>query len=144
MNLLLVTIPHTGTRFFIDLLEPVLGPHTAMREKSEAHPLQAHNFATCHVEYGALIDEYIALFNPVLVTTTRQMAAVRSSYVKRGRNDERIWQHFKSWLEFMDKYGPLVVSVDAQDRDERLRDLSRLIGHDLQTEWKRKGSYLAA
>jgi hypothetical protein len=40
------------------------------------------------------------------------------------------------WLDLMEKYAPLVVSVDAWDRDALLANLSARIGVPLVTDWR--------
>lgn len=135
---LLVTVPHTGNRFFIRLLETALGPHHALRTQTEKGiPKRPYPFAAAHVEHVGLLTAYIASFPELaLVTATRQMEAIYASYNKRGINDGRVERHLRRWSDFMRRYRPLVVSVDAPDREERLQKLCQLIGKKLETDWK--------
>ena len=141
---LLATVPHTGTRFFIHLIEAASGErHHLMRHNTEQRPLACHPFATCHTvpQNEHLLNSYIEKFDPVLITLERDRQAVIASYKKRGKNDGRIDEAYAVQQRFINRYAPLVLSVDSQDRKQRLKKLSAILQLSLNTDWTRVGSW---
>lgn len=141
---LLSTIPHTGTRFFIKLLEQQVFHvrHHIMRDHTEARPLECHTFATCHVGYEDLIKEYVSLFNPIVLTCERDREATRQSYARRNKLTGSFDNNYVRYDSLFSEVKPdLVLSIDADDRDDRLSDLSELMGVELKTNWEPVGQW---
>jgi hypothetical protein len=146
-NILLVTIPHTGTRFVIKILEQQYfkSRHHIMREHTEKRPLQLYKFATCHTEYSDLIIEYIEKFNPLIITCERDYEATMSSFKKRKGNkaEEHYQKSLDGYNKIFEKISPdIILSVDSKDRDERLKKLSGILNISLDSNnWKKVGSW---
>lgn len=143
-TILLATVPHTGTRFFLNIIEGLMSvKHHIMRQDTERRPLREHVLATCHLgpKNWNLICEYIDLFDPVLITLDRDHKRVVTSYEKRGKNDGRLAESYFTSDAFRLKYDPLILSVDSEDRAERLSLLSGLLGKPIDTDWLPVGSY---
>ena len=146
-NILLVTIPHTGTRFFIKMLEQQYfhSRHHIMRDRTEKRPLTLHQFATCHTEYPKLALEYIEKFNPILITCERHVDGIMESLRKRRGDDAE--RHYEKALVgyneiFYNTIPHVSLSFDAEDRQDRLDKLSKIIEHPLDAgTWDKVGSW---
>ena len=115
----LCTIPSTGTRFF----EALIRPHVP-------------GLKVWHCTDDAL-ERVAALNDPIVVTTWRHPAALVESWERRwpGRDP---WPYIHRFLfELRQRHDPLVLTFDPElDRDDRLADLSELLGVELTTDWK--------
>lgn len=146
-NILLTTVPHTGTRFFIKMLEQQYfkSRHHIMRSHTEPKPLRLHKFATAHTEYFDLVIEYVEKFDPIVIACERDYEAVMSSYRKRKGDEAQAHydKNFEGWQKILEKVTPhVILSVDADDRQDRLDDLSSLLGVDLDPQgWGKVGSW---
>lgn len=146
-NVLLITIPHTGTRFFLKLLEQQYfnSRHHIMRETTEPRPLKQYLFATCHTANWKLILEYIEKYNPVVITCERRYEDVITSFVKRkgDRAEAEYKRHLDGWNILKETITPdVVLSVDAEDKEDRLEKLSKVLGVSLDPEgWGKVGSW---
>lgn len=105
---LLVTVPHTGTRFFQQLI----------------------GCKALHVSPAAL--EQARAHDGVLITTIRDWDDVQESWKRRGR-DQSFPEALMWWAELL-TFNPVIVSIDCQ-REERLARLSEALGMDLKTDW---------
>ena len=146
--ILLATVPHTGTKFFMKIIEESLGvKHYHMRGqilyKDKPQPLHRHDLVLAHLSppNWQPIKDYISLYKPVLITTERDYKKVVLSHEKRGKNDGRVEINYRVSDQFRKKYDPLILSVDSDDREERLILLSELIGQPLHTDWLPVGTY---
>lgn len=145
--ILLTTVPHTGTRFFIELIEKATGhEHHIMRARTEPDSrqlLQGYPFATCHIEPGnwQLLNWYIDDFQPLVVTTARWPRDVEASWRKRGLKLDKMVEGNTLQKQLIRERDPIVVSVDAPNRAERLEQLAQAIGSRLETDWQPVGSW---
>lgn len=135
MRLLLATIEHSGTRFFANLLAPTFGAPKIAGCNDYAYVADGPRFLVTHVQWRELIDRYISEFAPLVVTTVRCLDALRGSYVRRNVAED-LPHYLSAWLDFAAKHRPLVVSVDAADREQRVARLSAATGIDLPTTWE--------
>jgi hypothetical protein len=90
-------------------------------------------FAAVHV-WGGHVERLRGLRDVVLATTERDPEKVRRSWVNRGHKMEtldRCWREYAEILEM----APFVLSVDAPDRERRLREFGKVVGVDLETDW---------
>jgi len=127
-SVFLVTIPHTGTVFFQELIRR----HGIQCERT-------HTYAEFWSKWDAAAEDP----DVVLVTTIRSWDRVRDSWRRRGR--EKFLQSAKSWERdgwstHMDLWAnlltldPMMVSIDCQ-RDAKLTALSDALGIELKTDW---------
>lgn len=141
--ILLTTVPHTGTRFWLDIIERATGyKHHVIRASTEK-ARSIHPLASCHIEPDnyPLIEWYMHAYRPTLITTTRDHDATVKSWRKRGLALDKMHQGNELQERLIRDYSPIVVSVDAPDREERLHELSQAIGRPLRTEWKPVGQW---
>lgn len=142
-DILLATVPHTGTRFFIGLIEEAIGiDHHIMRARTEPE-LNRYRFATCHIEEpnSEFLEKYIETFDPLLIVTDRNPDEVAISWAKRGLDLERLDECRRIQQEIITRHDPLIVSVDAADREQKLGKLGQAIGEQLATNWQPVGSW---
>lgn len=135
MRVLLATIEHSGTRFFANLLALPFGNPRIAGTEWYAHVADGPPFVVTHVQNKTLIERYVAEFAPLLVTTTRNLDMLLASYVRRNVAED-LPRYLSDWLRMVDRFKPLVVSVDAADREQRLAQLSELVGVSLSTSWR--------
>ena len=115
--IVLATVPHTGTSFFRDLLRQHFRPY--------------RDFIVRHVHDDVFAD----LDNRTVVTTIRDDEDVRRSHIKRGENPGALEGYWRNWDRVVAEYDPIIVSVDAVDRDARLDNLSEALGVEFETDW---------
>jgi len=127
--IILVTVPHTGTSFFRDLLRAHFAQRT-YRDLFEG----ADGFCVMHVTEDTIAD-IAAIADPVLVTTTRDPGAVKLSYRRRGESLDALADYWKRWWDMVCQYKPYVVSVDSPRRDELLAELGGALGVEFATDW---------
>jgi hypothetical protein len=151
--ILLVTVPHTATRFFADLLSEALHlPNERIRKTDTGYVCRY--IGTMHFANVELMDRYIARHDPLLVTTVREEAKIRESWEKRIEQREKfgggpiplrsdIDLSLERWLDFVEKYDPLIVSVDSPEREAMLERLSEAVGVELETDWRPVGAFNA-
>ena len=139
-QVLLITVMHSGTRFFLSVLEH--GLKTKYLELSE-HPEGFNSLAFCHTwpENRDVIERYIESHNPVIVTCTREYGETAASWKKRNRRRSDLKAQLEEQEYFIAHYDPVVLSVDKPDREDRLSLLSEKIGVELETDWRVIGSY---
>lgn len=131
MIVVLCTIPHTGTQFFRFLLGehlPFVGFQTLKREHVE------RGLIVCHVTDWSLQCMNEMTRRPIVVTTKRNWADVKRSWERRGRKIEELAEYARRHTELVEKWRPIVVSVD-EDREARLQHLGATLGLALKTDW---------
>lgn len=136
MNLLLVTMIHTGTRFFVRLIYEATGvrPQTIAAE--------GPGFVASHIgpRKIAAIEAFIAKHHPLIVVTERDPVKHQTSCLMKLVDPRQVIEARTEYWKFRDKYNPLVISFDAPDRDEKLAKFSEALGVTLTTDWQRKPS----
>ena len=92
-----------------------------------------------------LVIEYVEKFDPIVIACERDYEAVMSSYRKRKGDEAQAHydKNFEGWQKILEKVTPhVILSVDADDRQDRLDDLSSLLGVDLDPQgWGKVGSW---
>ena len=137
--IMLATVPYTGTRFFTNLIEE----HTERKAfqltyKAVDKPFDWYKFVWCHLEPAnmGLFMPFIDKFDPIIVTTVRDLHDLKGSWNVRGQNPVRMKQSL--WLAdiFTRLYDPIIVSVDTPGRDAMLEVLGNALGKELTTDWR--------
>lgn len=128
MRIVLATIPHTGTNFFMGLLAQHF-PLVTCADLVEGR----HGFWPLHVSTPNFARMQ-RIARPVVITTVRDPEKVRRSWEQRGQVmrmlDEAYEQH--AWM--MERWHPIVVSID-DDREARLEALEQKLGVRFETDW---------
>lgn len=143
-SIMVASVFHTGTRFFLGLIGDAIGEkyfHILHR-----HPhVEWHPLVLCHVEAKRMkhIYYYMEHYNPVLVMTERDHDKVINSWDKRKTKYHTSLGECMALRESLIKeFDPIIVSVDAPDRDERLQKLADAIGVELKTDWQPKQEHV--
>lgn len=136
LPIMLITRMHTGTRFFAKIIK-------------KAYATQSHK-----IEEGGQLF-YMNHCQPFLmpfikqrfheglkiITTERSNDLIEASWMERyghlGNDPERSYLGQKlAWEEWILPRASIVVSVDAEDREARLKKLGDFLGVELTTDWK--------
>jgi hypothetical protein len=89
-------------------------------------------FAVLHITDHAL-ERLEGLKNYTLVTTDRDFMDMMDSWERRGRDLAELPDYVVRWEKLLEM-GAVVVSIDG-DRNKRLRNLSQVLGVNLETDW---------
>ena len=141
--ILLVTAPYTGSRFFVDLLEKTTGLEAFRITNAALDPWDGYEaLAWGHFD-PRLIDRYqehILQYDPIFITTQRDNDKVLASWKATGKANNRMldFNNARDWL--LNKYKPITVSVDAEERDEMLKALSTALDLPITTDWTPVGA----
>ena len=128
MNIALVTIPGTGTRFFDNLLKSHY-PKTSFEDDG---------LTTGHVNEDLLTR--LKKIRPFIVTTWRPYEKIEDTLIRREFEPmERLPMHWKAWKHLMIRFGPFVVTIEPSyqgvSRETLLKHLGRKLGIELETDW---------
>lgn len=140
-RILLVTIPHTGTQFFSRLLEQHFNRIGFV--EMETNPL-ATGYVQRHTTPETMAWLPKVRQSVTLLTTERDRDAMNASYRRRGKKPNQIDVKFMPCYRELLKMEPIVMSVDAPDREKRLVELGRALGVVFKTDWAPVGVYEAA
>jgi len=141
-----LSITHTGTRFFLEIIRRVTGitKDHKLKQLQEPRPLQRYDLAASHIftENLPVIHDYIAKYDPLIFMTNRDAEATRRSWVSRGKDvgDLMLYQEYAD--ELQRAYAPIMLSIDDPNK-EKMFDVfgAALYGNlKLKTDWKRIGS----
>lgn len=138
-----VTVRHTGTRFFLYMLEEAIGEKHHLIETWKDIKSEPYKLAFSHTwpgNYG-LITKYITAFNPILIMTERCYGDVVKSWGKRRRHQAELDKWLDVDRQIKEQNNPIILSVDSCDRDSRIAALSEALGYSFITDWKPVGSY---
>ena len=133
MTVVLCTVPHTGTQFVRSIL---------CRHMPDVDFGGLHGLVTVHATDAALdqIAEHAGWIS-ALVTTVRDREAVRVSWERRGKSLPLLDTYWSRWERMVAARNPIIVSVDAPDREDRLVALGRALGLSLETDWRPVNSW---
>ncbi len=116
-NILLCTIPKTGTHFFKKLFED-----------------HGFNVKAVHLTDDGLDMAFKACErNDIVVTTYRNLSAIEYSWLKNLR-DDNLDKYIENWYR-LQELEPVIVSVDSI-KEARLNLASAILGVELKTDWK--------
>lgn len=134
MRIVLMTVPHTGTKFFTALLEhhfPRVGPKDLIKGVHGFHPM--------HVSRPN-IELLTEIRSPTVITTVRDREKVKRSWLARGKKLDTLEQAWREHDDLIRLWAPIVVSVD-NDRERRLKDLGKRLGVTFETDWTPVGAW---
>ena len=133
-KILFVTIPHTGTRFYLDLMSEVLGTPTNFKEPGgsfyyhHTHPLNIPRFT-----------ELVVKENFEVITTHRDLYATQASWLRRfpHREDKvaELDSHIDVYYDWVLPRASLVLSIEPELRELSLEALNAFLNANLTTDW---------
>ncbi len=126
-NVLLATIPHTGTRFFADLIY----------RAQQANGFRHVGFAIAHLvpQNRQEIDKFIELYDPLICTTERDATATADSWAGRSEEICPLQESLDYAEQFKAHHNPIIVSIDSGDRDAKLQTAAAAFGETITTDW---------
>ena len=131
----LITVPHTGTQFFRQLLIGHGFEQVGLEAIDQPGKIRGPGrFVLMHVTPDALNWAKQHRNQICLVTTCRDSSAVDRSWQNRGKDMDTLQRYRKRWTQLCE-LGPCIVSVDAPDRDQRLDNLGKYLGVQFETDW---------
>jgi len=142
-DIFLITVRHSGTRFFLDMMEKALQcSHHLLEGPNEPNP-KRYPFVFAHINNRDLhcIEKYMEMYSPLLITTERNYQDVHESWRKRGRRISLLRENIEIAQCLIQKYSPIIVSVDSIFRDMRLYQLGEALGIKFETDWEPVGQY---
>lgn len=132
--IVLATVQHSASRFFVSLLQDHYGPPWPIHERGAPF-----YFDHCR---DSMMDSILARVaeGAVLITTTRDWDECWESWERRGVNTRAEFnEQIENWYNYIYPMASVVVSAFSDDRDLLLGDLSNLIRIPLTTDWKKVG-----
>ena len=130
-RVLLVTIPHTGTRFFRDILTEHL-PYVGMRGIVSGGKVGVGAIHCTQSVLDAIAD---AEYSHTLVTTWRDPEKVARSWLRRGKPLEELDDYRARWGGMVRRWRPRFLTLE-EDRERKLAELGAYLGLDLTTDWE--------
>jgi len=129
----LATVQHTGSRFFVSLLQERYGAPWPIYQRN-----RPFYFDHCR---DSNMDSIIARVQEgaTLVTTFRPWEDCRISWAKRKVNTyDEFKEQYNNWISVIQPMADCCVSVWAEDRNMLLQDLSTILELDppLTTDWR--------
>lgn len=133
--LLLVTVQHTASRFFVNLLQEHYGPPWPIHA-----PGCPFYFEHCR---NRTMDSIKARHNEgaMLITTERPWGDCQLSWAKRGVQPlDEFDEQVSNWYSWVEPNSAVILNPWKESmRDSDLATLSVLIGKDLETDWRPMG-----
>ncbi len=118
--LLVLSVPHTGTMFTFDLLPWKRGQWPILKLD--------HRYWAHLREPNALVIATQAF----TIVPLRSYERVQFSWARRGMDLEDLK---RQWIE-IHKVDAFFLPLDSDDRDQRLEQLSQMLGTPLKTDWQ--------
>lgn len=123
-----MTVKRTGTHFFTGILEKQFGAYTPIKSEGGV-------FYMTHCPPHQMDLILHRAEGRLLITTQRDWGAVERSWVNRGWDLEDFHLQREVWEQDVLPRADHVLSVDADDRVQRLAKLSDALGVSLETDW---------
>ena len=129
-GVVLATVRHTGSLFFRGILLRAGFQLTPLRGEAKPPPLIfAHLYDTHMDDIFRWLEQF-----PTLVIPMRDPQECADGWTRRGATFEHFEEMWRN-VEVLEQFSPSFVSIDTDDREERLSALARRLGRDLQTDW---------
>lgn len=142
-SVMVASVFHTGSRFFLDLIGEAVGAdyfHILPRHTSVTwHPL-----VLCHIEPKRMkhLRYYIDHYDPVIVVPMRDMEATKNSWEnRRTKYTFSLTECVALRDAVIAEYDPVIVSIDAWNKDVLLENLSDALHVTIQTDWVPKSKH---
>ena len=131
-SIMLITVQHTGTRFFTNILENA-GYRLAWPLYQPDRPLYSDH---CRARYLDNINARLAE-GTMLITTVRNWADCEASWRRREVSTiEEFKEQREIWEDFIQPTAGFELSVDHFNKQHMLDTLAAYLGVPLETDWK--------
>lgn len=133
MNVMVISVPHTGTTFTEELLRSNLRLHpTDCMERGEnlIHREHTYNPDKVKLALNLLRDQPMPLVVPM-----RHPYLAEEAWKRRKYEVDRMVFAYRALCEHFLPKDPVIMAVDSPKREECLQALSEALGADLKTDW---------
>ena len=133
-KILFITIQYTGTRFFLDLVKPVLGDPVKLSVEG-AEFYHHHCINGVRLRAKELLDE-----GYTLITTYRPLKNTVDAWKRRFLNQDDkmrlMHEELDNWHSWVRPNATLIFRpFDRDTQDHSLKQLNFLLNSDLTTDW---------
>lgn len=132
MNIVLISVPHTGTWFTIRLFTSLGLKENGLTPSTVEDNTVYHGHMLKGTQVGAALR--FAKDMP-LVCPLRHPYRVEESWRRRKKDVSDMIECFQLYMEKFVPLNPYVMPVDSPRREEYLRDMANGLGLSLQTDW---------
>lgn len=130
-EVVLVSVPHTGTKFTVRLLTQQGFREAGLFEKPHRRTIyQGHMLKEGQIQRGLELAERMPLVCPL-----RHPYRVELAWRKRGKSIEELLTGFRTLVERFIPAGAHIFPVDSHMRSEALHSFSESIGEQIETDW---------
>lgn len=116
IDVMLLSVPHTGTRFLRKLIEPTFNLHT--------HPSTGLGKTRAMLKISRLI-----------VCPLRDPAKVWESFCRKGLSDGQFWLSWARLWHLSHEFSIYYMPIDVSESQDRLNLLGEILGRPLKTDW---------
>ena len=130
MHVLIASVPHTGSRFTVSLFTKV----GFVRHKKPRK--NAHSVRLTHVrddDEWRIVEKHQG---PLIVPIRHPLSCARS-YANRDEDVRESWGYWRRLIDQVIPLDPLLLPIDAADRDGYLEKINSELGLSLTTDWKK-------
>lgn len=132
MNVVLSSIPHTGTWFTVRLFTERGFNEKGLFEKAEGDTIfLGHMMKEGQIGRAVQLSDYMPLVIPM-----RHPFRVEESWKRRGLDVSELVSCFQTLIERFLPLEPYILPIDSPKREEALQALSEGVGIDLKTDWE--------
>lgn len=128
VSVLVASIPHTGTFFVLD---SILRDFTWQMFEREPIPGCKQHRHLFQPGDDALMKE--RMHQCVTVVPVREYDAVKRTWLRNGMNIEKLAIQWEKMLFLKDVF---FLQIDASNKNEQLKKLSKIVGCELSTNWQ--------
>jgi len=133
-TVIFLTVPRTGTGFFLNLLKP----HFNLIGMSDAAQ-GLGGLVISHISLAA-VDSIDDIRNPIIITTWRDWRRVQNSFINYKDSLDLLDKHIEAWKVLILRFAPLILTVEDEyggfSKEERLAALGRKLDINFETDWK--------
>ena len=138
MNIVIPTVPHTGTIFITKLFIEKDFTQIALLET----PYQDKTLFVGHIVKDGLTNRALELMKEYpAVIPLRHPYLVAESWKRRGKPVTDLVTAYKKLPELFDCLNPYYVPMDTEDRDDYLVQIEKGLGISLSHDWPIINSY---
>jgi len=131
-SIMLITVQHTGTRFFTKILEGA-GYRLAWPLHQPGRPLYSDH---CRAQYMDNIKARLSE-GTILITTIRNWDDCEASWRRREVSTiEEFKEQREIWEDFIIDNAEFTLSIDHVRKEELLRSFGEYLGVPLETDWR--------
>lgn len=124
IDLFLLSVPHTGTRFTERLLGPLYKMHTDLGVERKRMP-----------RLRLLLE-----MSRVIVSPLRDPQKVWASFCRRRHTGERFWEGWRILEVLHQEFKIHYLPVDTPDRQLYLDEIAKGLGRKIETDWEPIGN----